>query len=42
MQEASRLGIRVLPPDINRSGAEFTVERDSGRQAGDPLRARPR
>ena len=26
MQEASRLGIKVLPPDINRSAAEFTVE----------------
>jgi DNA polymerase-3 subunit alpha len=27
-QEASRLGIRVLPPNINRSGADFTLERD--------------
>ena len=27
-QEASRMGIRVLPPDINRSGADFTLERD--------------
>ena len=26
MQEASRLGIPVLPPDINRSGAFFLVE----------------
>ncbi|MGG5821033.1 DNA polymerase III subunit alpha [Falsiroseomonas sp. HW251] len=26
MQEASRLGIAVLPPDLNRSGAEFTLE----------------
>ncbi|RAI60524.1 DNA polymerase III subunit alpha [Roseicella frigidaeris] len=26
MQEASRLGIPVLPPDVNRSGAEFLVE----------------
>ncbi|WP_419729281.1 DNA polymerase III subunit alpha [Lichenicola sp.] len=25
-QEAERLGVRVLPPDINRSGADFTVE----------------
>ncbi len=25
-QEALRLGIAVLPPDINRSGADFTVE----------------
>ncbi|HEX3882520.1 MAG TPA: DNA polymerase III subunit alpha [Stellaceae bacterium] len=27
-QEADRLGIKLLPPDINRSGAEFTVEPD--------------
>jgi len=27
-QEAVRLGIPVLPPDINRSGADFSVERD--------------
>jgi DNA polymerase-3 subunit alpha len=26
MQEATRLGISVLPPDINRSGAEFLTE----------------
>ncbi|MBY0335176.1 MAG: DNA polymerase III subunit alpha [Acetobacteraceae bacterium] len=26
MQEASRLGIKVLPPDINRSEAEFALE----------------
>ncbi|MBS7790572.1 DNA polymerase III subunit alpha [Roseococcus sp. SDR] len=26
MQEAARLGIKVLPPDINKSGAEFTIE----------------
>jgi DNA polymerase-3 subunit alpha len=26
MQEASRLGIPVLPPDVNRSGAEFVLE----------------
>lgn len=25
-QEAERLGVRVLPPDINRSGADFSVE----------------
>ncbi len=25
-QEAGRLGVRVLPPDINRSAADFTVE----------------
>ena len=28
-QEAERCGIRVLPPDINRSGADFTVDRDA-------------
>ncbi len=33
-QEAERLGIHVLPPDINRSGADFTVDVDSqGRPA---------
>ena len=26
-QEAERMGIRILPPDINRSGADFTVEK---------------
>jgi DNA polymerase-3 subunit alpha len=26
-QEAERSAIRILPPDINRSGADFTVER---------------
>jgi len=26
MQEASRLGIKVLPPDINKSAAEFTID----------------
>lgn len=29
-QEAERLGIRVLPPSINLSGADFTVERMEG------------
>ena len=34
MQEAARLGIPVLPPDINRSGADFRVETTpEGRQA---------
>jgi DNA polymerase-3 subunit alpha len=28
-QEAGRLGIRILPPDINRSEADFTLERDA-------------
>jgi DNA polymerase-3 subunit alpha len=33
-QEAERSGIRILPPDINRSGADFSVERlDDGRLA---------
>jgi DNA polymerase-3 subunit alpha len=26
-EEASRSGIRILPPDINRSGADFSVQR---------------
>jgi DNA polymerase-3 subunit alpha len=26
-QEAERAGIRILPPDINRSGADFSVEK---------------
>ena len=26
------MGIRVLPPDINRSGADFTLERRDGRR----------
>ncbi|MCO6416690.1 DNA polymerase III subunit alpha [Siccirubricoccus sp. KC 17139] len=34
MQEASRLGIAVLPPDVNRSGADFLVERtEEGKDA---------
>ena len=33
MQEASRLNIKVLPPDINRSGAEFVIEGESIRFA---------
>jgi len=28
-QEAERAGIRILPPDINRSEADFSVERDA-------------
>ena len=27
-QDAGRMGIRILPPDINRSGADFTLEPD--------------
>lgn len=34
-QELNRLGIRLLPPDINRSDVGFTVERD----ASDPASA---
>ncbi len=33
-QEASRMGIAVLPPDINRSGADFTLERDENGKLG--------
>ena len=34
MQEAGRLKIKVLPPDINKSGAEFTIEHlEDGSQA---------
>ncbi|WP_424813997.1 DNA polymerase III subunit alpha [Roseococcus sp. YIM B11640] len=33
MQEAGRLGIKVLPPDINLSGAEFRIEERDGKQA---------
>jgi DNA polymerase-3 subunit alpha len=33
-EEASRSGIRILPPDINHSGADFSVERtDDGKLA---------
>ena len=33
-EEATRSGIRILPPDINRSGADFSVERaDDGKLA---------
>jgi DNA polymerase-3 subunit alpha len=28
-QDATRMGIRILPPDINRSSADFTLERDA-------------
>ncbi len=30
-QEAARMGIVILPPDINRSGADFTLEHQDGR-----------
>jgi DNA polymerase III subunit alpha len=33
MQECSRLGIEVLPPDVNRSGAEFLVEEHEDKAA---------
>lgn len=29
-EEATRASIRILPPDINRSGADFSVERSDG------------
>ncbi len=29
-QEAGRMGIKLLPPDINRSEADFTLERQAG------------
>ena len=33
-QEAGRLGVAVLPPDVNRSGADFSVEvGEDGRQS---------
>jgi DNA polymerase-3 subunit alpha len=35
MNEAARLGIKVLPPDINRSQAEFAIE---GTEAGPAIR----
>ena len=38
-QEAARLGIALLPPDINRSEADFSVEARARRHARDPLRA---
>ncbi len=28
-QDATRMAIKVLPPDVNRSGADFTLEKDS-------------
>jgi DNA polymerase-3 subunit alpha len=28
-QEATRMGVKLLPPDINRSGADFMLERDT-------------
>ena len=31
--EAQRCGIRVLPPDVNRSGADFTLEKADGKAA---------
>ena len=36
--ECAKLGIAVLPPDVNRSGVNFQIERPDG-DAGDPLRA---
>ena len=39
-RELEKLGIELLPPDVTRSTAEFTVETTARRQEGDPLRAR--
>ena len=36
-QEAERMGIRVLPPCVNKSGADFTVER-SEEDGGEAIR----
>ncbi len=38
-QELTRLGIPLLPPDINRSRADFSVERDGASQDGEALAA---
>ena len=32
IQEASRMGLKVLPPDVNASGADFTVVKENGEQ----------
>jgi len=37
MQEASRLGIAVLPPDINRSSHDFAVETEGGDNGAAPV-----
>ncbi len=34
VEEARRLGVRILPPDINRSAASFSAEWNSSGQAG--------
>ncbi len=39
-QEAERSGIKILPPDINRSAADFSRRTPGGRPPGDPLRPR--
>jgi len=31
-QDAGRMGIKILPPDINRSGADFVLERDADKK----------
>jgi len=33
-QDAGRMGIRVLPPDVNRSAADFALERDDAGALG--------
>ena len=39
-RELERLGIALLPPDVNASQATFSVEQSGGRRQGDPLCAR--
>ena len=34
MDECKRLGIKVLPPDVNQSGSDFTVEGTEDREQG--------
>ena len=38
--ECVRLGIPVLPPDVNRSAVNFSLEKQTGRQGRHPLRPR--
>ena len=39
-RDLEKIGVELLPPDVTRSTAEFTVETDGRGQEGDPLRAR--
>ena len=38
-RDLEKIGVELLPPDVTRSTAEFTVETDARGQEGDPLRA---